>query len=452
MNAPLPSRSRSFDKREPPERVTIYRLEPSTIERLSREFGGLAALSEETTVAPEKAAGLFRSVAVPTTLGAAGLLYVSWRLFAAKAIVIPLVLHVADHVPTHRNADMSAAKHEVLLSKTSRLPVHGGRVIVVSASASASVSDMAVLPHVVMPARSLVDERLRLALLSSDAVEGEHAIQTASLEAGEIPEAAAAETEWQSADSQSAIDPSLEAALQDIDPPVPVSRPDQIDIIQAVIPIARPRVDDDQNVDTELSRLPVTPVPTNRPDGGTAGATSTSEAEPRKKRTLFGLLGFAKADDEDAKSPFGSTVRRRDGVAIYDISAGTVYLPNGEKLEAHSGIGPMRDKPDFVDQPNKGPTPPHTYYLSLRENPFHGVEAIRLTPVEGEDAIFGRNGLLAHTYMLGKEGDSNGCVVFKDYDRFLTAFKTGAIKQMVVVPRLREAPSSVFASLLSSKN
>ena len=37
----------------------------------------------------------------------------------------------------------------------------------------------------------------------------------------------------------------------------------------------------------------------------------------------------------------------------------------------------------------------------------------------GEGAIHGRTGLLAHTYMLGPNGDSNGCVSFRDYDAFL---------------------------------
>ncbi|MGO6900348.1 tlde1 domain-containing protein, partial [Rhizobium ruizarguesonis] len=56
------------------------------------------------------------------------------------------------------------------------------------------------------------------------------------------------------------------------------------------------------------------------------------------------------------------------------------------------------------------------------------------------------------TYMLGKNGDSNGCVSFKDYRRFLAAYKRGDIKQLVVVPRLNNKPSSTFASLFSSRS
>jgi hypothetical protein len=64
------------------------------------------------------------------------------------------------------------------------------------------------------------------------------------------------------------------------------------------------------------------------------------------------------------------------------------------------------------------------------------VAALRLIPVGGESNIFGRTGILAHTYMLGPNGASNGCVSFKDYNTFLRAFRNGEIKRMVVVARL----------------
>jgi hypothetical protein len=162
---------------------------------------------------------------------------------------------------------------------------------------------------------------------------------------------------------------------------------------------------------------------------------------------------FAKADDEAGRAPpSAAALQQGAGVAIYDIERGMVHLPNGEALEAHSGLGRMRDNPAFVDRRNRGPTPPHIYDLKLRESTFHGVQAIRLTPVEGDAAVFGRVGLLAHTYMLRRRGDSNGCVVFKDYYRFLAAFKKGQIKRMVVVPRLREAPTSILTAALPAKN
>jgi hypothetical protein len=118
--------------------------------------------------------------------------------------------------------------------------------------------------------------------------------------------------------------------------------------------------------------------------------------------------------------------------AIYDISAHEVYLPNGKALEAHSGLGDWRDDPRYIRLKGRGPTPPNTYDLTLREQLFHGVRAIRLTPVD-DDKMFGRAGMLAHTYMLGPDGDSNGCVSFKNYPAFLRAYLNGEIDRLMVV-------------------
>ncbi len=90
--------------------------------------------------------------------------------------------------------------------------------------------------------------------------------------------------------------------------------------------------------------------------------------------------------------------------AIYDIAARVVYLPNGEKLEAHSGLGEHMDDPRSIGVKNKGATPPNIYELSMRERLFHGVRAIRLTPVD-PDRMFGRDGILAHSHLLGPKGE-----------------------------------------------
>ena len=121
--------------------------------------------------------------------------------------------------------------------------------------------------------------------------------------------------------------------------------------------------------------------------------------------------------------------------AVYDISAKAVYLPNGASLEAHSGMGMLKDDPEHVDKPNVGATPPAVYELKPREQLFHGVRALRITPVDGSSTL-GRSGLLAHNYMLGPDGDSNGCVSIKNYDLFLEAFDNGQINRLVVVPSL----------------
>ena len=122
--------------------------------------------------------------------------------------------------------------------------------------------------------------------------------------------------------------------------------------------------------------------------------------------------------------------------AVYDISARTVYLPDGTRLEAHSGLGDYLDDPRHVDLRMRGATPPHLYELQRREELFHGVAALRLVPVGGDGAVYGRSGLLAHTYMLGPNGDSNGCVSIKDYDAFLKAFQDGKFTRLAVVAKL----------------
>ncbi|MBO0125575.1 DUF2778 domain-containing protein [Agrobacterium sp. OT33] len=228
------------------------------------------------------------------------------------------------------------------------------------------------------------------------------------------------------------------------------------------VALARPQIEEEAN-----SLLPDdVPLPSFRPE---VAAAETVEPSPRPaassraeervpavasapdfdapvplrapqapKQSTGAMLAFAKPDNpmrEPSKMDAVPWPDRGNGTAIYDISSGVVHMPNGEKLEAHSGIGKMRDNPDYVHVKMRGSTPPSSYKLTMREARFHGVEAIRLTPENGVNP-HGRDGLLAHTYMLAKRGESNGCVVFRDYSRFLAAFKRGEVKRMVVVPKL----------------
>jgi hypothetical protein len=128
--------------------------------------------------------------------------------------------------------------------------------------------------------------------------------------------------------------------------------------------------------------------------------------------------------------------------AVYDISAHAVYLPNGSRLEAHSGMGKLMDDPEHVNMRMVGATPPTTYDLKPREAIFHGVEALRMIPLDG-NATLGRSGLLTHSYMLGPNGQSNGCVSIKNYDSFLAAYKDGLINRLVVVPSLKSNNTAV---------
>jgi Protein of unknown function (DUF2778) len=155
------------------------------------------------------------------------------------------------------------------------------------------------------------------------------------------------------------------------------------------------------------------------------------------------LLSYASADasvtasiGENRNPALGGSAPYDRDTAVYDISAHMVYLPDGTKLEAHSGLGSELDDPRSAKIRMRGVTPPHIYELKPREALFHGVPALRLTPIGGEEAIYGRVGLLAHTYMLGPNGDSNGCVSFKDYNAFLNAYHNQGIRKLAVVPRI----------------
>ena len=178
---------------------------------------------------------------------------------------------------------------------------------------------------------------------------------------------------------------------------------------------------------------------------------SISEKLWGKQPSRGSLLAYASADasvtgslgqnlgpdlGQNQNSALGGSAPYDRSTAVYDISAHTVYLPDGTKLEAHSGLGSELDDPRSARIRMRGVTPPHIYELKPREALFHGVPALRLTPIGGEDAIYGRSGLLAHTYMLGPNGDSNGCVSFRDYNAFLNAYRNQGIKRLAVVARV----------------
>jgi hypothetical protein len=165
-----------------------------------------------------------------------------------------------------------------------------------------------------------------------------------------------------------------------------------------------------------------------------------------KQPAAGGLLAYASADasvtgsiiDTRSQNPMmGGAPPYDRQTAVYDISAKTVYLPDGTRLEAHSGLGSKMDDVRYSHVRMQGVTPPHIYELKPREALFHGVPALRLTPLGGEEKIYGRDGLLAHTYMLGPSGQSNGCVSFKDYYAFLDAYKNKGIRRLAVLAKIQ---------------
>jgi hypothetical protein len=147
-------------------------------------------------------------------------------------------------------------------------------------------------------------------------------------------------------------------------------------------------------------------------------------------------LAYAATDDGGLSAGSYLTARYDQWTAVYDISAHTVYLPDGTRLEAHSGFGSLLDDPNHADEKMRGATPPNVYGLELRQSRFHGVQALRLIP-EDEGKSLGRAGLLVHSFMLGPNGDSNGCVSIKNYAAFLQAYRNHQIKRLAVVASLQ---------------
>jgi hypothetical protein len=62
--------------------------------------------------------------------------------------------------------------------------------------------------------------------------------------------------------------------------------------------------------------------------------------------------------------------------------------------------------------------------------------------------MYGRAGILAHSYMLGPNGQSNGCVSFSNYPEFLNAFLKGEVTRLAVVERLESPPGKLAAGQL----
>jgi Tlde1 domain len=219
------------------------------------------------------------------------------------------------------------------------------------------------------------------------------------------------------------VDGPKVAAL--LEPVVPVSPP--FPPVRMAAPIAEP-----------------VPLPLARPHVPTAAPVQVASASPDvpllREKPLQTQISLPPVTQNPVLPPRGSKI------ALYDISSHTVYLPSGRRLEAHSGVGERMDDPSQIRVRMRGPTPPNIYRLTLREALFHGVRAIRLNPTD-YGKMYGRDGMLAHTYMLGPSGQSNGCVSFRDYSAFLQAYLNGEVDRMVVVPHLSDAPARIAEAM-----
>jgi hypothetical protein len=197
---------------------------------------------------------------------------------------------------------------------------------------------------------------------------------------------------------------------------------------------------------TRSVSAPAAPKQTPKAGFQLASASETGTAlgyAPDDSATSSGITDSLKGLVTKDSNPLGNEDTSR--TAIYDITSQTVYLPNGRRLEAHSGLGRHMDNPRSVAMRNIGVTPPNVYELKMRESPFHGVRALRLIPKD-DSKMYGRSGILAHSYMLGPNGQSNGCVSFSDYSAFLDAYLRGDVTRIVVVEHLADAPSPKTAA------
>jgi hypothetical protein len=247
--------------------------------------------------------------------------------------------------------------------------------------------------------------------------------------------------------SVASLPPAVEEVLVPIPPVKPLPAP-----TASAAPVTTPPAPDEAHVLPAPRPAVPAAVAIHTPPARIASQNRTVVARgPAPDRRnffekLFGIpdrsspsQALAYASPETDRLPMMPTRSLADdrSTAVYDISAHTVYLPDGTRLEAHSGLGNRIDDPRYTNERDRGATPPHVYELEMRGGGlFHGVQALHLNPVGGDGAIFGRTGILAHTYMLGPRGDSNGCVSFRNYNAFLQAYLRGEIKRIKVVASL----------------
>lgn len=236
-----------------------------------------------------------------------------------------------------------------------------------------------------------------------------------------------------------AAKPSLATALVE---DVPVKEMEPFDLV-----LAEQETEEDLALPSEIplpAARPRMPIATTvqKPTGEKPAASKplpdrNALAYAKPERSLFGAL-FGRKNNESGWSG------NDNKVAIYDVTNATVYMPDGTRLRAHSGIGKMRDNPRYEHVKMNGPTPAGIYRLSMREKRFYGVEAIRMTSIDGRDPK-NRTGLLTHTNLLRGQTGSHGCVAFQNYEPFLKAFKRGQVRTLVVVPELPSSQTQLAA-------
>src|SRR5271156_6610124 len=153
----------------------------------------------------------------------------------------------------------------------------------------------------------------------------------------------------------------------------PIEEPTQLSL--AAVPLPRPRP---VEASLELRDSPLSAQPDNRTLLQKLSDLLPARVTPASLPPDGGLF----SDGADLTSLGSDNL-----TAVYDITARTVYMPNGLKLEEHSGLGNLMDDPAHVGERNAGATPPNVYDLKPRERLFHGVQALRMVPVNGNGTL-----------------------------------------------------------------
>jgi len=130
-------------------------------------------------------------------------------------------------------------------------------------------------------------------------------------------------------------------------------------------------------------RLPTievaTPLPLPRPDNIARQSVARTPPvviepqlaalppEPQPKSGEPGILDKLFADPDRAAK---AVLAANPNTVLYDITKRVVYLPDGDKLEAHSGFGEWIDDPESVHRKMVGVTPPNVYAVSFAKSRF----------------------------------------------------------------------------------
>ena len=243
--------------------------------------------------------------------------------------------------------------------------------------------DMAASTHVKLSLRAVAYAKLAAALNSTRRSTASH-IFASLLE----PRPLGFATETFTRTALEETDEAEDAAEADAAPPLRSTNAKSADVSRS------------SHVTAQAQQIAVARSRTASPDGASASRNVVSAPVERPSffEKLFGkpattVLAYAAPDDEGLGVGQGASGRYDHYTAVYDISAHVVYLPDGTRLEAHSGLGAWLDDPRHTDERMRGATPATIYDLQPRESLFHGVQALRLIPVEN-DKVFGRTGLL----------------------------------------------------------